>query len=166
MGTKIGVMYAVTAEENSPEAEVVRTWNRLLRKNIDLVKAEGTEVTFQIPRRGLKSLHSFQYIYLNTLNDIETLFGYVELGKSGKYDAIMVMCFNDPMVREARQALNVPFIAPNEAALHMAAMMGKKFGVVSVDTKVNPTLEDLIHERHLDDYSVGVRVSRSVLRNK
>jgi len=157
MGIKIGIMHVIPAEENTPAAEVIKSWNSLLRKNIDLVKAEGTEVTFQTPRRGLKSVHSFQYKYLNILSDIETLFGYIELEKSEKYDAIIGMCFFDPLMREARQALDVPFIGPAEVAMRMAAMMGRTFGVVCTGTGTIWNMKALIHQYNLDDYSVGVR---------
>jgi len=154
---RIGVMHVIPAAENSPAADVLRSWDRLLRKNIDLVKAEGTEVTFQIPRLGTDSLHALQYKYMNALNDMETLYGYMELDKTGKYDAIFGMCFFDPMMREARQVLDVPFIGPGEVTMRLAAMMGRKFGVVSIGDRVNWNIEDLIEKYHLDSYSVGVR---------
>lgn len=157
MGIRIGIMHVIPAEENTPAAEVIKSWNSLLRKNMDLVKAEGTEVTFQTPRGGLKSIHSFQYKYLNILSDIETLFGYIELEKSGKYDAIIGMCFFDPLMREARQALDVPFIGPAEVAMRMATMMGIRFGVVCTGTGTIWNMRDLIHQYNLDNYSVGVR---------
>ena len=157
MKIKIGVMHVIPAEENSPTADVIRSWDRLLRKNIDLVKAEGTEVTFQIPRLGTDSLHALQYKYMNALNDMETLYGYMELDKTGKYDAIFGMCFFDPLMREARQVLDVPFIGPGEATMRLAAMMGRKFGVVSIGDRVNWNIEDLIEKYHLDSYSVGVK---------
>jgi len=154
---RIGVMHVIPAAENSPAADVLKSWDRLLRKNIDLVKAEGTEVTFQIPRLGTDSLHALQYKYMNALNDMETLYGYMELDKTGKYDAIFGMCFFDPMMREARQVLDVPFIGPGEVTMRLAAMMGRKFGVVSIGDRVNWNIEDLIEKYHLDSYSVGVR---------
>ena len=157
MKIRIGVMHVIPAVENSPAADVLKSWDRLLRKNIDLVKAEGTEVTFQIPRLGADSLHALQYKYMNALNDMETLYGYMELGKAGKYDAIFGMCFFDPMMREARQVLDVPFIGPGEVTMRLAAMMGRKFGVVSIGDRVNWNIEDLIEKYHLDSYSVGVR---------
>ena len=157
MKIRIGVMHVIPAAENSPAADVLKSWDRLLRKNIDLVKAEGTEVTFQIPRLGTDSLHALQYKYMNALNDMETLYGYMELGKTGKYDAIFGMCFFDPMMREARQVLDVPFIGPGEVTMRLAAMMGRKFGVVSIGDRVNWNIEDLIEKYHLDSYSVGVR---------
>lgn len=157
MKIRIGVMHVIPAAENSPAADVLKSWDRLLRKNIDLVKAEGTEVTFQIPKLGTDSLHALQYKYMNALNDMETLYGYMELGKTGKYDAIFGMCFFDPMMREARQVLDVPFIGPGEVTMRLAAMMGRKFGVVSIGDRVNWNIEDLIEKYHLDSYSVGVR---------
>jgi allantoin racemase len=154
---KIGVMHVIAAEEASPRAESIKAWNRLLRKNMELVKAEGTEVTFQTPRRGFTSLHPFQYKYLNALNDMETLYGYMELEKAGIYDAIIGMCFFDPMGREVRQALDIPFIGPGEVAMRLAGLMGAKFGVVSIGDKANWTIEDIIRKYGLQDQAVPVR---------
>lgn len=156
MKINIGVMHVVPAVENTPAAENIKRWNSLIRKNADLCKADGTELTFQTARCGMKTLHSFQYKYMNILNDMETLHGYMELDKTGKYDAIIGMCFFDPLMREARQALSVPFIGPGEVSMRMAAMMGKRFGVVSIGDRANWNIEDQIHQYCLDDYSVGV----------
>ena len=153
---KIGIMHVVSAEENSPDAEVVKAWNRVLRKNIDLVKAEGTEVTFQIPRRGLGP-DAAQYKYINAMNDIEYLYGYMEMEKAGIYDAIIVMCFFDPMRREAKQALDIPFIGPGEVAMRLATMMGAKFGVISAGDTASLEIEDNIFKYGLREHALPVR---------
>jgi allantoin racemase len=153
---KIGIMHVVPAEENTPDATFIKTWDILLRKNIDLVKAEGTEITFQVPRRGLGP-NAIVYNYMLAFNDIETLHGYMELQKAGIYDAIIGLCFFDPMIREAKQALDVPFIGCAEVAMHMAAMMGAKFGVISADVGGKWNIEEEIRRYGLQDRALPVR---------
>lgn len=156
---KIGIMHAVPAEENTSAAEIVKTWDLLLRKNIDLVKAEGTEITFQVPRRGLGGggLHSITYNYMKVFNDMESLYGYMELEKAGIYDAIICMCMFDPMIREARQALDIPFVGCAEVAMHMAAMMGVKFGVIVPENGGICTTEENIHRYGLKDRAIPTK---------
>jgi allantoin racemase len=153
---KIGIMHVMAAVENTAEADYVKNWDKLLRKNIDLVKAKGTEVTFQIPRRGAGA-EATQYKFMNALNDMETLYGCMELGKAGTYDAVIVLCFFDTMAREARQVLDIPFLAPGELSMRMASLMGLKFGVVSASDSASLVIEENIRKYGLRDNAVPVR---------
>jgi allantoin racemase len=156
MKTKIGIMHVMSAVENTPDAEYVMSWDTLLRKSIDLVKAADTEVTFQIPRRGACA-EATQYKFMNALNDVETLYGCIELGKAGIYDAVVVLCFFDTMAREARQALDIPFLAPAEVSMRMASLMGRKFGVVTASDSASLNVEENIKKYGLLENSVPVR---------
>ena len=146
----------MAAVEGTPEAEYVKNWDKLVRKNIDMVKASGTEVTFQIPRRGAGA-EATQYKFMNALNDMETLYGCMELGKTGIYDAVIVLCFFDTMAWEARQALDVPFLAPGELSMRMASLMGKKFGVVTAGDSASLVVEENIKKYGLRDNAVPSR---------
>lgn len=153
---KIGIMHVMAAYENTPDAAYVKSWDKFLRKNIDMVKDKDTEVTFQVPRRGA-SAEATQYKFMNALNDVETLYGYMELGKAGIYDAIIGLCFFDTMAREARQALDVPFFTPGEVAMRLASFMGLKFGVVTASDSASLVVEENIRKYGLRDNAVRVR---------
>ena len=153
---KIGIMHVMAAVENTPEAEYVKSWDRLLRQNLESIKAENTEITFQIPRRGAGA-EATQYKFMNALNDVETLFGYMELGKAGIYDAVIGLCFFDTMAREARQVLNIPFLVPGEVSMRMASMMGRKFGIVTASDSASLIVEDNIRKYGLRDNAVPTR---------
>jgi Asp/Glu/hydantoin racemase len=152
---KIGIMHVMPAVENSPEAEAVKAWDRLLRISMDKVKNKDTEIVFRISRRGL-SEEAAHYRYMWAFSEIETLQGYLEMGRSGKYDAVMVMCFFDPKLREARQALDVPFIGPGETAMRIASMMGKRFGVISACESASCEVEENIQKYGLSELAVPV----------
>jgi allantoin racemase len=153
---KIGIMHIMPAVENTAEAEVVKAWDHLLRQSMDRVKNKDTEIVFRVSRRGLAE-EAVQYTYMLAFSEIETLHGYLEMGQSGMYDAIMVMCFFDPKMREARQALNVPFIGPGETAMRIASMMGKKFGVISAGERAKWEIEDNIRKYGLSEHAVPVK---------
>jgi allantoin racemase len=153
---KIGIMHIMPAVENTPEAEVVKAWDRLLRRSMDQVKNKDTEIVFRISRRGLPE-EAVQYSYMLAFSEIETLQGYLEMGQSGMYDAIMVMCFFDPKMREARQALNIPFIGPGETAMRIASMMAKRFGVIGASERAKWEIEDNIRKYGLSEQAIPVK---------
>jgi allantoin racemase len=153
---KIGMMHVMAAFEGTPDAEYVKSWNKLLRKNIDLIKLDSTEVVIQTPRRGAGA-EATTYKFMNALNDIETLFGYMELGKAGIYDAIIGLCFFDTMVREARQVLDIPFFTPSEVAMRTASLMGARFGIITASDTASIIVEENIRKYGLRDNAVPVR---------
>jgi allantoin racemase len=153
---KIGIMHVMPAKEGTPDAAYVKNWDILLRKNIDLIKSKDTEIVFQIPRRG-GGAAATSYKFMNAINDVETLYGYMELEKAGIYDAIIGLCFFDTMVWEARQALDVPFFTPGEIAMRTASLMGAKFGVITASVSANLVVEQNIKKYGLRDNAVPVR---------
>jgi allantoin racemase len=66
----------------------------------------------------------------------------VEAEKDG-VDALIIDCMGDPGLFVARELVSIPVIGPCEASMHMAAMMGHRFSVVTVLDTVRPMLENL-----------------------
>jgi len=66
----------------------------------------------------------------------------IEAEKEGA-DAIIIDCMGDPGLAAARELVSIPVIAPGEAAMHLAAMMGHRFSLVTVLESVRPMLENL-----------------------
>jgi Asp/Glu/hydantoin racemase len=157
---KVMVSHVWAAREGTEEEKYIRQWNRILRQNVDLVKAEGTELVCKDPRGGLQgldgSLHSCTYSTLNVFNDAEVLRGVMDADGEG-YDAILEGCFFDPVLRATRQAADIPVIAPGEAAMHMAQMMGLKFGLISIGPDVQYILDESIARYGLKDRAVPTR---------
>lgn len=60
-------------------------------------------------------------------------------------DAIIIDCMGDPGLMSAREVVSIPVVGPGEASLHLAAMMGRRVGCVSVVDSVRPML--LAHAR-------------------
>jgi allantoin racemase len=57
-------------------------------------------------------------------------------------DAVIVDCMGDPGVYAARELVDIPVVGPAEASMHLAAMLGHRFSVLSVlDTRA-PMMED------------------------
>lgn len=157
---KILVQHVWSAREGTEEERYMRLWNKLLKKNVDLVKDKSTEVVFKVPRGGLQGvdtgLSSCTYTDLNLFNDAETLSGSMAAEKEG-YDAVFECCFFDPVLRPARQSLNIPVVGPAEAALKIATMMGSKFGIVSIGAEANFNLEANIAQYGMRERAVQTR---------
>ncbi len=69
-------------------------------------------------------------------------------------DAVIINCFGDPGLDAAREVVSIPVIGPCEAAMHVAAMLGHKFSVVTVLDRLIPELE-----LHAQKYGVEGRLA-------
>lgn len=73
------------------------------------------------------------------------------------FDAVIIGCFGDPGLAAARARLQVPVVGPAQASMHLAAQLGRRFGIITVVHDVVPVLEALATSYGLGD-SLG-RVS-------
>ena len=76
----------------------------------------------------------------------------------GSYDAAVIACFGDPGLDAAKELLDVPVIGISEAAFHAAAMLGRRFGVVSFTAALQPMFEDCLDHHGLRGRCVGFRM--------
>lgn len=56
-------------------------------------------------------------------------------------DAVIVDCMGDPGVAAARDKVSIPVLGPGETSMHIAAMMGHRYGVVTISDRVRPIFE-------------------------
>jgi allantoin racemase len=57
-------------------------------------------------------------------------------------DAIIIACFDDPALDEARARVSIPVLGIGEAGFHAAMMLGGRFSVVTTLPVAIPTLEE------------------------
>jgi len=136
--------------------EWVLNYNELLRKNVELVKSSDTEVAFRTLRKGLNKFEAMFYSYTNFLGYREILEGVIEAEREG-FDAVMIGCFFDPVLKEARQAVNIPVIGAAESSMLMATLMGQKFGVIAISSEAAFDMEDNIRRYGLYTRSIPIR---------
>ncbi|MCM8732476.1 aspartate/glutamate racemase family protein [Hephaestia sp. GCM10023244] len=70
----------------------------------------------------------------------------------GGADAIIIDCMGDPGLKPAREVVRIPVLGPAETSMHLAAMLGQKFSIVTVLNSVKPMLANLarlygVHEK-------------------
>lgn len=98
-----------------------------------------------------------EYHYYEHLNLHETL-NWVRWAEKKKYDAVVIGCFYDPGLREARELVSIPVIVPAEATLHVAATLGHKFSIIVGRRKWIPKMESNVYVYGLERKLASFRV--------
>ncbi|MCL6430873.1 MAG: aspartate/glutamate racemase family protein [Anaerolineae bacterium] len=98
----------------------------------------GTEISVASLEWGPASIESYRD---HALAVPDILHKAVAAEREGA-DAVIVDCMGDPGVYAARELVDIPVVGPAEASMHLAAMLGHRFSVLSVlDTRA-PMMED------------------------
>jgi Asp/Glu/hydantoin racemase len=71
-----------------------------------------------------------------------------------RYDGFVMGHFQDPGLYEARSAVRIPVVGAGEATLHLAAQLGRRLGLVSID----PVFE-VWHYEQAERYGLRDRIS-------
>lgn len=71
----------------------------------------------------------------------DTVLKIVEAERDG-VDATVIDCMGDPGLRPAREMVSIPVLGPAETSMHLAAMLGHKFSVVTVLERLRPQFEN------------------------
>jgi allantoin racemase len=57
-------------------------------------------------------------------------------------DAVVIDCMGDPGMHAAREVVRIPVVGPGETSMHVAAMLGHKFSVVTVLRRLRSSFEN------------------------
>ncbi|WP_320197891.1 aspartate/glutamate racemase family protein [Agrobacterium sp. rho-13.3] len=57
-------------------------------------------------------------------------------------DAVIIDCMGDPGVRPAREITDMVVVGPAQTGMHIAAMLGHKFSVITVMRRLKPSFEN------------------------
>jgi allantoin racemase len=72
-------------------------------------------------------------------------------------DAVVVDCFGDPGVKAAREILKIPVVGPGEASIHIAAILGHRFSIVTVLDNVFPLIDNNCRVYGLESKLASIR---------
>jgi allantoin racemase len=75
------------------------------------------------------------------------------------YDAVVPLGTLDLGVDGGRSVVDIPVIAPSEAMLHIASLLGHRFGAIVYHTKLLPMVEPLVRRYGFEHKIVGWRAS-------
>lgn len=111
-------------------------WDALGRL-AEQVRSKETEIDFAWLSR---SSELNWYPYLEMMNDLEIVDRIIKAEQDG-YDAVIIGCFCDPGLREARGVVDIPVIGLSESSMSVAQMIGGRFAVVTVWDAYVPIME-------------------------
>lgn len=116
---------------------------------------EGTSVDIRDVERGPASIESAWEEYLAIPATTEAMLQ----AERERYDACILGCFGDPGADACRELLTRTLVVgPGEAACHVAAMLGERFGIVTVTHSVVNPLRHLVARLGLAGRLAGIAV--------
>lgn len=117
--------------------------------------AQGVEIIARTNRCGPASIQGIE-------DGNAAIPGVLELvGESAKenIDAIVIACFDDTGLNEAREIAHCPVIGIGEAAFHAAMMLGAHYSVVTTLSVSIPVIEENLRNYGLSSHCHRVRAS-------
>jgi allantoin racemase len=108
-----------------------------IRTELMRIKRPDTELTVINPEHGPVSIES---AYDETLAAYHTM-DLVKKANADGFNAIVLACFSDPGLDAAKEISDIPVVGIEEATLHMAAMLGHRFSIMTGMRRRIPTRE-------------------------
>lgn len=129
--------------------------NEKILKTINEAKRPDVEATsVYLERKGPIHVEYHYYEHLNMHGTLQ----WVKRAEREGYDAVIIGCFYDLGLREARELVQIPVIGPAEACMHVAATLGHKFSVLVGRRKWIPRMESNVYMYGLRDKLASFRV--------
>ena len=124
-----------------------------IREELMRLKRSDTELTVTCPDKGPETIES---AYDEAFATPPTL-GLVKKANVEGYDAVVLACFSDPGLHAAREISSIPVIGIEEASLHVAAMLGAKFSIMTPRKTRIAAKQEEVHIRGMDYFLASVR---------
>jgi allantoin racemase len=129
---------------------ITEVFGPMIIEEFEKVARPGTEISNVFVRSGPASVES---AYDEALAAPDVIARVREAEEEGM-DAVIINCFGDPGLDAAREVVSIPVLGPCEASMHVAAMLGHKFSVITVLERLIPELE-----LHAQKYGVGWKLA-------
>lgn len=124
-----------------------------IREALIPIKRKDTELTVICPDKGpetIESAYDEAYAIPPTLE-------LVKRANQEGFDAVILACFSDPGIEAAKEISNIPVVGIEESTLHIAAMLGAKFTVLTPRKERIPSKKEHVHMRSLERALASVR---------
>jgi len=113
-------------------------YDEYIKGIIEEIKRPDVEATVTHLNKGPTHLEYHYYEHLI----IDEMLHLLKNAEREGYDAFVIGCFYDPGLREAREIVSMPVIAPAETCMHVASTLGHKFSIIVGRRKWIPKMED------------------------
>lgn len=127
-----------------------------VKRVIDQVRSPSTQVDQAWLQR---SSELNWYPYFEMLNNLEIIDQLIKAEKEG-FDAVVIGCYCDPALREARGILDIPVIGLSEASMMIAQSVGNRFACVTVWESYVPIMEKNLRLYGWEDRAIAHRPVR------
>lgn len=113
----------------------------------------GTQVSIVSLDWGTASIESYRDEFLAVPDILNKV---MEAERDGM-EAVIIDCMSDPGLYPARELVRIPVVGPAEATMHLAAILGHRFTVLTVFESDIPAVEDLVNRYGLASKLASVR---------
>jgi allantoin racemase len=124
-----------------------------IRDAITPIKRADTELTVVCPDRGPETIESAY----DEAHAVPPTLELVRKANEEGYDAVVLACFSDPGLDAAKEISMIPVLGIEEASLHVAAMLGARFTVLTPRRERIPSRLEHVRKRGLDHFLASVR---------
>ncbi|GAB4118202.1 MAG: aspartate/glutamate racemase family protein [Candidatus Caldatribacteriota bacterium] len=129
-------------------------WNELALQELNKYKDESTIIDVVNIKKGAESIeNSYDEVWcaLPTVQEV------VKAEKE-QYDGVIIYCFGDPGLQAAKEVVKIPVIGIGEASVHIASLIGKRFGIITAgEPEAGGYLENNLKIYELYHKCVGIR---------
>ena len=124
-----------------------------IREELSQIRRHDTELTVLCPEKGPETIESAY----DEAHAIPPTLELVKKANQEGYDAVILACFSDPGLEAAKEVSEIPVIGIEESTLHMAAMLGARFSIMTPRKQRIPVREEHVHMRGMDHFLASVR---------
>jgi len=124
---------------------ITTTWEESTRRTYTDATRPGTQVSVVSLDWGTASIECHRDDAL-AVPDILTK--VLQAEREG-VDAVIIDCMDDPGLYAARELVSIPVVGPAEASMHLAAILGHRFSVLTTLERDISMVEDLVARYNL-----------------
>ena len=131
-----------------------------LRAHMAKVSRPGTEVVLHGMHPGTYASeypgNDIRHSYLYFLHANQFVTNGLAAQQQG-YDAYAISTLPDPALRETRSVLDIPVVGYGETAMHLACLLGQRFGILLFIEELIPLLEENVRRYGLASRLAAIR---------
>jgi allantoin racemase len=124
-----------------------------IRQALNAVKRPDTELTVVCPDKGPETIDSAYHEFFT----IPPTLGLVKKANDEGCDAVIIAAFPDPGLLAAREISNIPVFGIQETTLHIAAMLGARFSIITTLRQRIPAKREYVYSKGLEHFLASVR---------
>jgi allantoin racemase len=124
-----------------------------LRAELMGIKRVDTELTVVCADKGPETIESAY----DEAHAIPPTLELVKRANREGYDAVILACFSDPGLEAAKEISEIPVIGIEESTLHVAAMLGARFSVMTPRKERIAARREHVYMRGMDHFLASVR---------